>query len=302
MNARSLPDLMVFLAVVRSGSITRAAQDLNMVQSNVTARIKKLEQAVGTRLLKRHARGVKPTPAGESAFAMALRLDAVVDDLRFTFGQGDRARRGKLRIGGIETVVASHLPALVAAFQREFPHVDVSVGTGSSATLLQQLREGELDAVFVSRAPKIPGNRETRAFSDELVVVAPLTPEFSPEHWLRAGPQLTILVQRLGCSYTERLLALLAKNSRRPYRLLELGTLEGILGFVELGLGIAVMPRAFLNAAGARRKLGRLELPRRIAGLITYLVTPAERDCSFAANAFFSLTCARGSHSLGKSR
>ena len=130
---------------------------------------------------------------------MALRLDAVVDDLRFTFGGGDGGRRGKLRVGAIETVLASHLPQVVAGFQREFPQVEVSVRTGSSAALMKQLKEGELDAVFVSRAPGLAGYREKMAFLDELVVVAPATPAYAPERWLQPGPSLNILVQRLGC-------------------------------------------------------------------------------------------------------
>ena len=288
MDARALPDVMVFLEVVRAGSITQAAKRLHMVQSNVTARIKKLEALAGTPLLRRHARGVKPTPAGEAAVALALRVDAVIDDLRFTFGRGASARGGKLRVGAIETVLASHLPPVVAGFLREFPAVDVSVRTGSSTALLRQLKDGELDAAFVSRAPGLAGFRERLAFRDELVVVAPVSAARSLRTWLTPGPALTILVQRLGCSYTERLLTLLAARSRRPYRLLELGTLEGMLGFIELGLGLAVMPRAFVASAGSKRALALLDLPPPLRALKTYLVAPAPADCTFAANAFFT--------------
>lgn len=287
MDPRSLPDVMVFLEVVRAGSITRAAQRLNMVQSNVTARIKKLEEAVATPLLRRHARGVRPTPAGEAAFAMAQRLDAVIDDLRFTFGNGAAAQRGKLRLGAIETVLASHLPRVVSRFRAEFPLVDLSLRTGSSSALLKQLRDGELDAVFVSRVSGLPAFRERRVFVDELIVITPRAAEFSAGRWLDDGPPLNVLVQRLGCSYTDRLLALL-NDKGRAHRLLELGTLEGILGFVELGLGIAAMPRAFVQTAGAQRRLALLELPKRTRRLDTFLVTAGAAECSFAANAFFN--------------
>ncbi len=290
MDARSLPDLMVFLEVVRSGSITRAAHRLNMVQSNVTARIKKLEQSAATPLLKRHARGVRPTPAGEAAIAMAQRLDGVLNDLRFTFGRPAAARVAKLRIGAIETVLASHLPRVVAGFLREFPHVDVSVRTGSSAALLKQLKEGEVDAVLVSRTSGLPGVRERLAFCDELVVVGPAVPRTAAKPWQMEGPPLKVLVQRLGCSYTERLLAFLAEHSNRSYRLLELGTLEGILGFIETGMGIAAMPRAFVQAAAAKRKLQLYELPKTARELRTYLVIPAGAESSFATEAFFNWT------------
>src|SRR4051812_25819209 len=114
-EAWNLPDLIVFMEVVRAGSLTGAAARLHTVQSNVTARIKSLERAVGVPLLVRHARGVKPTPAGEAALAFARRTDAVLDEMRFTFGHGARAA-ARLRLGAIETVAATHLPAVVAAF------------------------------------------------------------------------------------------------------------------------------------------------------------------------------------------
>jgi len=287
MDPKLLPDVMVFLEVVRAGSITRAAGRLNTVQSNVTARIKKLEQAVDTPLLKRHARGVKPTPAGEAMAAIALRMDAALDDVRFTFGKGAAERSAKHRIGAIETVLASHLPRMVTSFLKRYPRVDVSLGTGSSSSLLRQLKEGEIDAAFVSRAPGSAAFRERLAFRDELVLVASSRARPVAKPWLEAGPPLNILVQRLGCSYTERLLTYIGSEPRRSYRLLELGTLEGVLAFVEAGLGVAAMPRAFLSAAASKRKLALFELPPRVRELSTYLVMLPAAESSFAGNAFF---------------
>src|SRR5436305_13751025 len=132
MDPRMLPDLLIFLEVAKAGSITGAANRLHTVQSNVTARIKKLETALHTPLLKRQARGIRLTPSGEAALSVALRLNAVLNDLRFTFGQNQGPRRAKLRLGAIETVAASQLPALVSNFSRVYPQVDIAVKTGSS--------------------------------------------------------------------------------------------------------------------------------------------------------------------------
>jgi len=291
-DPRILPDMMVLLEVVRAGSLTRAAKRLHTVQSNVTARIKLLEAAVGVPLLQRHARGIRPTPAGEAALAMAVRMDAVLDDLRVTFGNGAaRADTAKLRLGAIETVAASHLPAVVADFVRARPHVDVVVQTASSATLLKRLKDGELDVVFVSRKPGLPGFREQVAWHDELVLVVPSAVTSTAAALASGAEPQKILVQRLGCSYTERLLALLTARAR-PYRLLELGTLEGILGFVEAGVGIAVMPRAFVETLATTRKVRLLPLPRDVRLLTTYLVAPARGDASQVVNAFIA-TCER---------
>ena len=83
MDSHLLPDVLTFLNVVRSGSITKAANQLNTVQSNVTARIKKLEEALGVPLLSRHARGVRLTSGGEAVLPIALRIDALLNDLGY---------------------------------------------------------------------------------------------------------------------------------------------------------------------------------------------------------------------------
>ena len=286
MDARLLPDLIVFLEVVRAGSLTRAAERLHTVQSNVSARIKKLEATLGTPLLKRHARGIKPTPAGEATMAMAMRMDSVLEDLRFTFGQGTRNKMAKLRLGAIETVIASRLPRLVAGFLQQHPSIDLSIQAGSSAHLLQQIKGGELDVAFVSRAPNIPGLRGPRVFSDELIIVAPLGIRSVAQLHSNQGTALKVLVQRLGCSYTERMLSALTSQTPRPFRLLELGTLEGILGFVELGLGFAAMPRSFISSLSVKRKISLIELPPNVRKLETFLVAPSANDARAAVNEF----------------
>src|SRR5882672_3563762 len=172
MHARDLPDLIVFLEVVRAGSLTRAAGRLHTVQSNVTARIKNLERATGVPLLRRHARGVTPTAAGETVLELARRADALLEELRFTFGRS-RSKNLTLRIGAIETVAASRMPAVMSEIGRRHDGLHVTLQSGSSSALLADLKRGELDCVFVSRAPGLAGFREQLAFVDELVAVAP---------------------------------------------------------------------------------------------------------------------------------
>src|ERR1700689_1032002 len=96
MDPHLLPDVLVFLNVVRSGRITKAALQLNTVQSNVTARIKKLEEVLGVPLLSRHARGVRLTSGGEAVLPIALRLDALLNDLGYAFGRQMPPREAKL--------------------------------------------------------------------------------------------------------------------------------------------------------------------------------------------------------------
>jgi DNA-binding transcriptional LysR family regulator len=272
MDAHLLPDVLVFLHVVRCGSITKAANRLNMVQSNVTARIKKLEDALGVTLLRRHARGVKLSSGGETVLPMAMRLDAVLNDLGYAFGRGKPAKEASLRVGAIETVAAVHLPGLVSRFLEKSPHVDLSVHVGSSSTLIDQVKRGELDAAFVSRPFGFSGLREHHVFTDKLVVLA--TDKVRTRNDLFAVHRIgvKVLVQRLGCSYTERLLTFLETRKVRPERIMEMGTLEGVIGFVEAGVGIAAMPESFIRPISKERKVVLLPLPGKMATLRTYVV------------------------------
>jgi LysR family transcriptional regulator, cell division regulator len=286
MDPHLLPDVLVFLNVVRSGSITKAAHQLNTVQSNVTARIKKLEEALGVSLLSRHPRGVRLTSGGEAVLPMALRLDALLNDLGYAFGRRMPMREAKLRLGAIETVAAVQLPRLVSQFLSKSPHVDISVQAGSSSRLVKQVKDGELDAAFVSRAFGLPNFREELVSEDKLVVLAPKTIKTISELLDAGRSGLKVMVQRLGCSYTEKLLHLMEENGHRPERIMEIGTLEGIIGFVETGVGVAAMPESFVQPLLRRRKLSILQLPKDMATIQTFVVSLRTSESSLLVSAF----------------
>jgi DNA-binding transcriptional LysR family regulator len=286
MDPHLLPDVLVFLNVVRSGSITRAARQLNTVQSNVTARIKKLEEVLGVPLLSRHARGVRLTSGGEVVLPIAMRLDALLNDLGYAFGRQMPLREAKLRLGAIETVAAVQLPRLVSQFLTKSPHVDISIQAGSSSRLVKQVKDGEVDAAFVSRAFRLPNFREELVFEDKLVVLVPRTIKTISELLRASRTGLKVMVQRLGCSYTEKLLRLLEAKGRRPDRIMEIGTLEGIIGFVESGVGVATMPESFVQPMLRGRKLGLLQLPAELATIQTYVISSHDSESSLLVSAF----------------
>jgi LysR family transcriptional regulator, cell division regulator len=268
-----LPDVLIFLNAVRSGSITKAANRLNTVQSNVTARIKKLEEALGVPLLSRHARGVRLTSGGEAVLPMALRLDALLNDLGYAFGRRIPVKEAKLRLGAIETVAAVQLPRLVSQFLRDSPHVDISVQAGSSSRLIKQVKDGELDAAFVSRTFGLPNFREELIFEDKLVVLAPKTIK-----------TLSALLNAIRNGL--KVMVLLRANGIHPDRIMEIGTLEGIIGFVETGVGVAAMPKSFVQTLLRGRKLVLLPLPKDIATIQTFVVSSQISESSLLVNAF----------------
>src|SRR5215470_15761508 len=144
-----LSDLLTFSTVARTGGITRAADELNTVQSNVTQRVKALEAEIGTPLFERHSRGMTLTSAGKRLLPYAQRMAALSREALLA-ARDDGEPKGPLAIGSMETTAAVRLPALLAGFHRRFPAVDLSLHTAPTADLITSVLDGSLDGAFVA--------------------------------------------------------------------------------------------------------------------------------------------------------
>src|SRR6202035_2173420 len=118
-------DLRVFQSVAASGSMNKAALDLNTVQSNVTARIKALEDEVGFALFERTNRGVTLTAAGRRLLPFATRAATLLDDARRAVAD-EGTPSGALTIGSLDTTAALHLSPVLAAYVAAHAAVDLS--------------------------------------------------------------------------------------------------------------------------------------------------------------------------------
>src|ERR1700727_3146537 len=131
-------DLRVFQSVASTGSMSKAALELNTVQSNVTARIKSLEDEVGFVLFERTNRGVTLTAAGQRLLPFASRAARLLDDAkRAVADQGTPS--GTLSIGWLDTTAPLHLSPVLAAYVAANPAVDLSMRTGTTCALVEQV-------------------------------------------------------------------------------------------------------------------------------------------------------------------
>ena len=242
-----LSDLVTFSTVARLGGVTRAADELNTVQSNITQRIKSLEAEIGTALFERHSRGMTLTGAGRRLLPYAQRLAALSREAVLA-AREDGEPKGPLSIGSMETTAAVRLPSLLAEFHRRFPAVQLSLRTAPTADLVAAVLDGSLDGAFVAGPIAHAELTDVTAFQEELVLV-------TARRWaslaaLRAGtPESgpTALVFRTGCSYRQRLEQLLTEFGWPSAARLELGTLDGMIGCVAAGMGVTLLPRAVVE-------------------------------------------------------
>src|SRR6476659_1096617 len=144
-----LSDLVTFSTVARTGGVTRAAEELNTVQSNITQRVKALETEIGTPLFERHSRGMTLTGAGRRLLPYAQRMAALSREAVLA-ARDDGEPRVPLSIGSMETTAAVRRPALLADFHRRFPAVRLTLRTSPTADLVTAVLEGTLDGAFVA--------------------------------------------------------------------------------------------------------------------------------------------------------
>jgi len=141
-------DLVAFVAVVETGSIVAASARLNLTQPGVTRRIQNLEEMLGTELLDRLSKPLKPTAAGHQAYEQGRRVLRMLDDLRSGVA-ADGLVRGEFRLGISPYLSESGLTGPLDTLRAEFPALAVRVVSGWSPNQLERVSRNELDAAAI---------------------------------------------------------------------------------------------------------------------------------------------------------
>lgn len=259
--------LRFFEAVARLGAMNRAAEALNTVQSNVTARMKSLEEELGVALFRRHSRGVDLTSAGERLLPFARKsVHLLAEARRAVLDEG--LPKGRLSLGSLETTAALRLSPVLSRYGTKYPDVELSLKVGANDELIRRVLEYEIDGAFVCGPVEHPQLLSSVAFQEELVIASPINVSLAAH--LAAGCR--ILVKGHGCAYRSRLDALLAQMGIQEVTRLEFGTLDAIIGCLEGGLGITLLPRSLLQVAADAGRVRLTDLSPEVARVQTLFI------------------------------
>jgi DNA-binding transcriptional LysR family regulator len=177
-----LRQLRYFEAVARHGGFTRAADQLHVAQSAVSAQIRALEAELGTPLFDRTTRRVSLTTAGELFLARARRVLGELDGARGELDDLAAVLTGRVAIGATAVVGPYDLPAALARFHRRYPGVDLRLRSGLVAKLLGLLDGGDVDVVIAPVHDDLPPQFTARRIAaEEVLIVLP------PGHPLARG-------------------------------------------------------------------------------------------------------------------
>lgn len=252
--------LRAFVAIAESGTFTAGAARVHVTQAAVSMQIRQLEGEVGAKLFIRAPRNVILTEAGEKLLERARHIlvdhDAALEEIAELAG----AKRGRLRIGSASAgVTADLLPKLLREVRKRYPNADISVTSGTSDSLVQQILSAEVDIAFVSLPVEARGIHTERLNEDQLVAIA------SPRHahakqrtvsaYALAGEKL-ILGERGG--NTRRLIdEFFAQAGEKPNVSMELSRQAAIKRMVEEDMGVGVVPLQSVREEVEKGKLVR---------------------------------------------
>lgn len=279
-------ELRVFEAVARLGSMNRAAQELHTVQSNVTARIRALEDELGVSLFLRHARGVSITTAGQRLLPFAGRLTKLLADARLAT-RDDGRPGGIIQLGSLETTTGLRLSPVLTDFARQFPEVRLILKTGTTRSLLDDVVECRLDGALVAGPVTHPELQCDLVFEEELVLAT--CRAFRTLDDLKAIEDLRTIVFQAGCSYRQRLERFLADLGIVAAEPLEFGSLEAIMSCVAAGIGVTLLPKGIVAKAWREGLIAVHELPDDIARAETLFVRRKDAYMTSAATAFLDM-------------
>ena len=262
-----LSDLIVFRTVVQEDGITRAAEKLHRVQSNVTTRIKKLEQDLGTELFIRQGKRLYLSSAGQTLLQYADELIDLAAEAREAVK--DNQPRGTFRLGAMESTAIVRLPEPISRFHDLHPQVSIELQTGNPKQLSLAVLAGDIDAALVTEPIADEQFEKAKIFQEKVVIVTR-----DDHHAIKGKNDLpeTIIVFEQGCPHRNLLELWYQQLGEIPHRIVELGSYHAMLSCVIAGMGAALLPQSVLTTFPEARRLKIHKLPKTLDSLETKLI------------------------------
>ncbi len=233
--------LRYFMAVVETGSFTKAAENLFISQPSLSTGIKKLERELKVKLLERGGRRAAQTPEGRF----------FEDRARSILKEYDSALRGLtafqnhplLRLGTPRTIPISILSRVIAAFQAECPDVTLELCDGLPENLQHLLEDGELDLLLTAVSGSNPDRSSELLFHQQLMLAVPHSHEFTHLDSIRlVDLDDQPYIERLACEVWRANPELFAAAGIHPHVVYRADHEEWVINLISVGMGVSIMP------------------------------------------------------------
>lgn len=274
-----LRHLRYFVAVARRRHFTQAAEELNLAQPALSQQIQQLERELGLPLLERTSRRVRLTSAGEAFLKRAEHILSEVEMARCEMQEFASLKRGRVVIGALQSLAASHFSAMLARLHAYYPEIEIVLREESTEKLVELLQAGTLDLSLLQITSN-PSSLELGSLpiATEAVLTEEIVLITAPGH--RLARQRHVAMEDLreesfisfkpGSNLRSILFQSTLVAGFTPHILFESGELGTIRSLVAEGLGIALLPRLVAEAPG------------RAIALVSFIPTPPTRTILLA--------------------
>jgi DNA-binding transcriptional LysR family regulator len=263
-----LTQLQMFSEVAEAGTINAAAQKLHRVPSNLTTRLKQLEDELGVELFIREKMRLRLSADGRTFLDYARRILDLAQEARQSISGSEP--KGALTLAALESTAAVRIPPVLAAFHRRYPQVELDFSTGPSGELIAAVLEGRVAGAFVDGP--VPGSLldSVPVFDEELVLISPKSAP--PITRARDVDGSNIYAFRPNCSYRRLFERWFQDDGASPGRIFELETYHGMLACVSAGAGLALLPQSMLLAIPTHESVAVHKLDPAISKISIHLI------------------------------
>ncbi|WP_313071564.1 putrescine utilization regulator PtrR [Atlantibacter hermannii] len=263
-----LTQLEMFNAVAETGRITAAARKVHRVPSNLTTRLRQLEDDLGVALFIRENQRLRLAPAGYSFLEYSKKILALVSEARSVVS-GDEPQ-GIFSLGSLESTAAVRIPGVLADYNQRYPRIQFDLVTGPSGTMIDGVLGGTLSAAFVDGPVLHPSLEGQPVYREEMMLVAPV----GHKNVARARDinGASIYAFRANCSYRRHFESWFNADRATPGKIHEMESYHGMLACVIAGAGLALMPRSMLESMPGHHQVQAWPLAEKWRWLNTWLI------------------------------
>ncbi len=228
-------ELRIFNEVAHSKSISKAAENMGYVQSNITTHIKKLENELNTSLFLRHNKGVTLTEDGEKLLEKSEHIISLLDNTVKSFYRTSKS----IKIGTTQTIAGYVLPQYLIEYQNNYPNSSVSVVTSNHSEMEKQLMKEELDCILTNSLHVFSNAKKILQIKETLLLITPNSCKSIDDIC-----NFPVIVNHIeSCPYRATLLEWLLLNHATLPNIIELDTVEAIINTVSMNGGISLLPQ-----------------------------------------------------------
>ena len=285
-----LSTLRVFMTIAGERSFSRAAVKLSRTQPAVSLALQRLENELGEQLLDRLAKDVVLTDAGRTVLEYARRFQSLESEMLNAVTELRDRASGRLTIGANESTTL-YLLRHIESYRQMYPHVKVQVRRSFSSRIPDEIADGNLELGVISYQPRDERLLSTVIYTDSLAFVV------APKHRLAKRKQVPIselgeenfIAHNVLSPYREIVLRVFRERGVPLKMDIEMPTVETIRWMVEGDQGVAFLPRMCVEQEIAEKRLVAVRVPEIEVERKIYLVQPAKRAVSYAADSFLKL-------------